>query len=65
MRGWEAGGQIGVSNYFGDLNTNWRLDRMHLAGGLNARYNFNDRLAPMTPILKISSNSAATCTSAA
>lgn len=45
MRGWEAGGQIGVSNYFGDLNTNWRLNRLHLAGGLNARYNFNDRLA--------------------
>ena len=45
MRGWEAGGQIGVSNYFGDLNTNWRLDRLHLAGGLNARYNFNDRLS--------------------
>lgn len=44
MRGWEAGGLIGVSNYFGDLNTNWRINRLHLAGGLNGRYNFNDRL---------------------
>lgn len=45
MRGWEVGGQLGVSNYFGDLNTNWRLNRAHLAGGVNARFNFNDRLA--------------------
>lgn len=45
MRGWEVGGWIGGSNYFGDLNTNFRLNRMHLAGGAGARYNFNDRLA--------------------
>lgn len=45
MRGWETGGWIGVSNYFGDLNTNWRVNRLHLAGGAGARYNFNDRLA--------------------
>lgn len=45
MRGWEAGGQVGVSNYFGDLNTNWRMNRLHLAGGVNGRFNFNDRLA--------------------
>lgn len=45
MRGWEAGAWIGGSNYFGDLNTNWRLNRIALAGGAGARYNFNDRLA--------------------
>lgn len=45
MRGWEVGGWIGASNYFGDLNTNFRVNRLHLAGGGGARYNFNDRLA--------------------
>lgn len=45
MRGWEVGGWAGASNYFGDLNTSWRLNRLHAAGGVMARYNFNDRLA--------------------
>jgi hypothetical protein len=45
MRGWEVGGWAGISNYFGDLNTNWRLTQLHLAGGIGARYNLNDRLA--------------------
>lgn len=45
MKGWEAGAWISASNYFGDLNTNWRLNRTHLGGGLGARYNFNDRLS--------------------
>jgi len=45
MRGWEAGGWLGASNYFGDLNTNFRVNRLHLAGGIGARYNLNDRLA--------------------
>ncbi len=45
MKGWELGGWLGASNYFGDLNTNYRLDRLHPAGGLLTRYNFNDRLA--------------------
>jgi hypothetical protein len=45
MRGWEVGGWGGVSNYFGDLNTNWRVNRLHLAGGICSRYNVNDRLA--------------------
>ena len=31
--GWEAGGWAGVSYYFGDLNTNFRLNRQALAGG--------------------------------
>ncbi len=45
MRGWEVGGWLGASNYFGDLNTNFRVNRLHLAGGLGGRYNLNDRLA--------------------
>jgi Domain of unknown function (DUF6089) len=44
MRGWEVGAWGGVSNYFGDLNTEWRLNRVQLSGGLGTRYNFNDRL---------------------
>ncbi len=44
QQGWEVGGWAGVSNYFGDLNTEWRVNRVGLAGGALARYNFNDRL---------------------
>lgn len=44
QRGIEAGGWLGVSNYFGDLNTNLRLDHPGLAGGLGIRYNFNERV---------------------
>lgn len=44
MRGWELGGWVGASNYFGDLNTNWRLNRSKFALGAVARFNFNDRL---------------------
>ena len=44
QRGWEAGGWLGVSNYFGDLNTNLRVDRVGPAGGLALRYNFNERV---------------------
>lgn len=45
MKGWEVGPWAGVSYYFGDLNTNYRLNRPNLAGGILARYNFNSRLA--------------------
>ena len=45
MKGWEVGGWLGGSNYFGDLNDNWRLRRVGLAAGAGARYNFNERLA--------------------
>lgn len=44
MKGWEVGPWGGVSYYFGDLNTNFRLDRVNPAGGLLVRYNFNERL---------------------
>lgn len=45
MRGWEVGGWIGGSNYFGDLNTDWRFNRAKPALGAIVKYNFNDRLA--------------------
>lgn len=45
MKGWEVGPWAGVSFYFGDLNTNYRLNHVNVAGGLGARYNFNNRLA--------------------
>ena len=43
-QGWEVGGWLGVSHYFGDLNTNFDLKRPGFAGGAVFRYNFNDRL---------------------
>ncbi len=43
--GLEVGGWLGISNYFGDLNTNLRLNRVNPAGGIGFRYNFNERLA--------------------
>jgi len=51
QRGWEAGGWAGASYYFGDLNTNYNLSMPGLAGGIIARYNFNNRIA-----LKLSGN---------
>jgi hypothetical protein len=45
QEGWEAGGWLGVSHYFGDLNSNLRLSDPGYAGGLIARYNFNKRVA--------------------
>jgi len=45
MRGLEIGPWVGGSIYFGDLNTDFRLDRPNIAGGFGARYNFNHRLA--------------------
>lgn len=45
MKGWELGPWLGCGTYFGDLNTDYRLSYVNMAGGLGARYNFNDRLA--------------------
>jgi Domain of unknown function (DUF6089) len=43
QKGYELGGWLGFSNYFGDLNTQLNISQVGLAGGLNARYNFNTR----------------------
>lgn len=44
QEGVEAGAWLAASNYFGDLNTNMRLNRLGPAGGIGLRYNFNERL---------------------
>jgi hypothetical protein len=45
QRGWEAGGWLGTTYYFGDLNTNFDLSLPGYAGGLIGRYNFNERIS--------------------
>ncbi|MGB4960417.1 MAG: DUF6089 family protein, partial [Saprospiraceae bacterium] len=50
QKGYELGGWLGTSFYFGDLNTNLKITKPSLAGGLNARYNFNTRIAAKTSL---------------
>ncbi len=45
QKGWELGGWLGASYYFGDLNTNYDLSRPGPGGGMAARYNFNSRVS--------------------
>ena len=45
MKGLEIGPWVGTAVYFGDLNTDFKLNRANIAGGFSARYNFNHRLA--------------------
>lgn len=45
QKGFELGGWLGVSNYFGDLNTSFDLTKPGVAGGVNFRFLFNERLA--------------------
>lgn len=45
QRGWEVGGWLGTSHYFGDLNPNFQLNSLGTAGGGFMRFNFNNRLA--------------------
>ncbi|MEM7571304.1 MAG: DUF6089 family protein [Bacteroidota bacterium] len=45
MRGVELGPWAGAAFYLGDLNTNFRLNRPNIAGGMALRYNFNSRIA--------------------
>lgn len=47
QQGWEAGAWIGAMNYFGDLNTEYRFDRVGFGFGTGARYNFNSRICFM------------------
>jgi hypothetical protein len=44
QRGWEAGGWLGMAQYFGDLNTDFQFNDPKLAGGIALRYNFNERV---------------------
>ena len=45
QRGLELGGWIGVSEYFGDLQTELQITDLSLAGGLVARFNFDERIS--------------------
>lgn len=45
QKGWELGAWVGTSYYFGDLNTQFRLNKPGLAGGVVGRYNFNTRVS--------------------
>ena len=45
QKGLEVGGDIGISYYFGDLNTNYNLSQPGFALSLKARQNFNERLS--------------------
>ena len=42
--GWELGGWAGVTYYFGDLNSNFRLNHPGIGVGVIGRYNFNERM---------------------
>jgi hypothetical protein len=42
---WEFGGWVGISNYFGDLNTNTSFEYLGPGGGLLMRYNWSKRWA--------------------
>lgn len=44
QKGFEVGPWIGVSNYFGDLNSKYRLTDVGPAAGFGARYNFGHRI---------------------
>lgn len=45
QKGWELGGWLGTSFYFGDLNNRLNVTQPGIAGGLNARWNFNTRIS--------------------
>lgn len=51
QRGWELGGWVGSSFYYGDLNPKFNLENPGLALGVVARFNFNERIC-----LKFSGN---------
>lgn len=45
QQGVEFGGFLGASHYFGDLNTNFKMNSPGFSGGLIGRYNFNERVS--------------------
>ena len=45
QRGLELGFWLGTSQYFGDLQTELTIADPGLAGGINARYNFDERIS--------------------
>jgi len=45
QKGWEVGSWVGISNYFGDLNTSFDFTEIGPAAGLIGRYNWNNRIS--------------------
>lgn len=45
QKGWEVGGWLGTSQYYGDLNDKINLSDLGVAGGALARFNFNNRIS--------------------
>ena len=45
QKGYEVGGWVGLSHYFGDINPNFGLDRLGFGAGVIGRYNFNNRIS--------------------
>lgn len=45
QKGWEVGGWLGTSLYYGDLNNKVNFDSPGLAGGLLGKWNFNTRVS--------------------
>ena len=45
QKGWELGGWLGTSFYFGDLNNRLNITQPGIAGGLVARWNFDTRIS--------------------
>jgi len=50
QKGYELGGWLGTSYYFGDLNTNLKITKPGIALGVIARYNFNTRVSMRTSL---------------
>ena len=50
QKGWEVGGWLGTSVYYGDLNNRLSIQEPGLAGGLNVRRNFNTRTSTMVSL---------------
>jgi len=45
QKGWEVGGWLGTSLYYGDLNNKVNFNSPGLAGGIIGKWNFNTRVA--------------------
>ena len=50
QKGWEIGGWLGTSVYYGDLNNRLSIQEPGLAGGFNVRRNFNTRTSTMVSL---------------
>lgn len=45
QKGWELGGFVGLSQYYGDINPDLNLNAPRPSLGFRARYNFNERVS--------------------